>query len=272
MIYRNSYVTVLRLINRNRGEMEKDTMKTIFELRNVSVSFNKHEIRQRSLKYALGSLLRRTRHPTIDALIDINLSIQEGTQVGIIGRNGAGKSTLLKVMTRVIVPQRGTVILDNKKHIVPLLELGIGFQPDLTGRENCILAGILMGYSREEIESKMDSIIHFSELEDFIDEPVKNYSSGMYARLAFAVATDVRPEVLLVDEVFGVGDEFFMRRCIVRMQRLMQEGSTLIYVSHNLDFLINQCNRLIWLDRGRVIMDGEPMEVGCAYRSAQGMA
>jgi ABC-type polysaccharide/polyol phosphate transport system ATPase subunit len=251
---------------------ERANLSTIFELKNVSVSFDKHAIKQRSLKYVLNNMLDGRRPPKIHALTDINLSIPEGAHVGIIGRNGAGKSTLLKVMTRVIIPQHGAVLVNKDKHVVPLLELGIGFQPDLTGRENCYLTGILMGYDKAEIDTKIDSIIRFSDLDDFIDEPVKNYSSGMYARLAFAIATDVRPDVLLVDEVFGVGDEFFMRKCIVRMQRLMQAGSTLIYVSHNLDFLVTQCSRLIWLDEGRVVMDGDPPEISGAYRSSQGIA
>ena len=129
-----------------------------------------------------------------------------------------------------------------------------------------------MGYKKTEIEAKMNDIIRFSELEEFIDEPVKNYSSGMYARLAFAIATDVKPDVLLVDEVFGVGDEFFMRKCIIRMQKLMRQGSTTIFVSHNLDFLITQCNRLIWLDKGKIIMDGNPEETANAYRLSEGIA
>jgi len=247
-------------------------METIFELNNISVYFNKHAIQQRSLKHTVGHFFSRNGHLKIHALNDITLTIQAGEHVGIIGRNGAGKSTLLRVLTRIITPQHGHIYFDKSKHIVPLLELGIGFQPDLSGRENCYLSGTLMGYSKKEIDQKMDSIIRFSELGDFIDEPVKNYSSGMYARLAFAIATDVQPEVLLVDEVFGVGDEFFMRKCIIRMQRLMQAGTTIIFVSHNLDFLVTQCDRLIWLDKGAVAMDGNPQEIVDSYRAAEGIS
>lgn len=246
-------------------------MNTIFNLSGISVSFNRHTIKQRSLRHALGNIYNRNGHYKTQALKNISLSIQEGEQVGIIGRNGAGKSTLLRVLTRVITPQSGELHIDKSKHIVPLLELGIGFQPDLTGRENCYLSGILMGYSRDDIGKKIDSIIRFSELGEFIDEPVKNYSSGMYARLAFSIATDVRPEVLLVDEVFGVGDEFFMRKCIHRMQLLMHAGTTVIFVSHNLDFLVTQCKRLIWLDQGTVAMDGNSDEVAASYRASQGI-
>jgi len=157
---------------------------------------------------------------------------------------------------------------NDNKVIVPLLELGIGFQADLSGRENCLLAGLLLGYSVDEINNRMDGIIKFAELKNFIDEPVKNYSSGMYARLAFAIATEINPEVLLIDEIFGVGDEFFMRKSMIRMQKLMAIGITTIFVAHNIDFLVEQCNRLIWLNKGKIIMDGEPREVAASYRNS----
>ena len=245
-------------------------MKTVFKLDNVSVDFAKHVIKHRSLKHFLANLFNGRKDGMFHALSDISLTIEEGESVGIVGRNGAGKSTLLRVLTRVVTPQSGTVSTNGHKHVVPLLELGIGFQADLTGRENCFLAGMLMGYSRNEIAGKVDEIKEFAGLGEFFDEPVKNYSSGMYARLAFSLATDIHPEVLLVDEVFGVGDEFFMRKCIVRMQRLMRSGTTTIFVSHNVDFLVTQCKRLIWLDEGRIVKDGEPTEVAAAYREREG--
>jgi ABC-type polysaccharide/polyol phosphate transport system ATPase subunit len=245
-------------------------LQTVFKLQNVWVSFEKYAIKQRSLKYMLENMIDGKEHAKFHALSDVTMQITEGEHVGIIGRNGAGKSTLLRVLTRVITPQKGCVYANGYRHVVPLLELGIGFQPDLSGRENCFLSGILMGYSFAEIKGKIEGIIRFSELGEFIDEPVKNYSSGMFARLAFALATDVEPEVLLVDEVFGVGDEFFMRKCIVRMQKLMQRGSTTVFVSHNLDFLVTQCSRLIWLDKGRIVMDGRSAEVAAAYRQSEG--
>jgi ABC-type polysaccharide/polyol phosphate transport system ATPase subunit len=154
--------------------------------------------------------------------------------------------------------------------VVPLLELGIGFQPDLSGLENVRLAGALMGYTGREIEDRLEGIVAFAELEGAIREPVKHYSSGMYARLAFALATDVEPEVLLVDEVFGVGDEFFMEKCLARMGRLMAEGTTTVFVSHDLEFLARQCQRLVWLDDGRLVMDGPSGEVAGAYRARRG--
>lgn len=247
-------------------------MKTLFELNDISVNFDKYSITHKTLRYAITAKLNGTGSEKINALKNLSLTIKEGENIGLIGRNGAGKSTLLKVLTGVITPQSGLVYNDTGKHIVPLLELGIGFQPDLSGRENCYLSGILMGFTIDEIKARLTDIIKFSELEDFIDEPVKNYSSGMYARLAFALATDVNPDVLIVDEVFGVGDEFFMRKCMMRMQRLMKQGSTTVFVSHNLDFLVTQCSRLIWLDRGCIVMDGTPSEVAENYRRTRGEA
>jgi len=242
----------------------------VFRLDNVSVGFRRNAIEERSLKHALAALVTDRRQPPHQALDDVTLHIRRGEHVGVIGRNGAGKSTLLRVLARVITPQSGRVFVDRGVHVVPLLELGIGFQADLSGIENVHLAGALMGYSYAEIASKMADIVEFAELQGFIHEPVKNYSSGMYARLAFALATDVEPEVLLVDEVFGVGDEFFMEKCVERMRRLMAAGTTTVFVSHNLDFLIGQCDRLVWLDEGRIVADGAAPAVARAYRAARG--
>ena len=245
-------------------------MKPVFQLSNVSVIFPRNAIRRRSLLHSVSLLLEEKPEPAFKALDGVSLSIGDGEHVGVIGRNGAGKTTLLRVLTRVITPQEGGVYVNGRKHLVPLLELGIGFHPDLSGRENCFLSGMLMGYTEHQMRARIPAIIEFSELGEFFDEPVKTYSSGMYARLAFALATDVQPDVLLVDEVFGVGDEFFMRKCIVRMQRLMKEGTTTVFVSHNLDFLVAQCARLIWLDRGRIVMDGPALDVANAYRASGG--
>lgn len=245
------------------------TNNPVFELKNVEVEFYRHSLIQRSLREAVGSLLIGKRRKTLKALNSISLNIDEGEHVGVIGKNGAGKSTLLRVLSKVITPTKGKFSRDESKHIMPLLELGIGFQPELSGRENCYLAGILLGYSLKEIDGMINSIIDFSELGDFIEEPVKSYSSGMYARLAFSIATDINPEVLLIDEVFGVGDEFFMRKCIARMQKLMSKGVTTVFVAHNLDFLVAQCDRLIWMENGMVKMDGHPQEVANAYRGLE---
>lgn len=243
--------------------------KIIFEMQNVGVEFEKHSLINRSIRSSLGAKLRGEKKSKIIALNNITLCITAGEHVGLIGRNGAGKSTLLRVFSKVITPSYGRVVRDEKKYLVPLLELGIGFQPDLSGRENCYMSGIIMGYSKQDIDEKINNIISFSELGDFIDEPVKNYSSGMYARLAFAIATDIKPDILIIDEVFGVGDEFFMRKCLLRMQNLMAQGITTLFVSHNLDFLVDHCTRLIWLDKGKVIMDGEPTIVASSYRKIE---
>lgn len=243
--------------------------ESIFKLENVEVEFLRHTLVQQSLREALGSMIAGKKGKTTKALCNINLEINQGEHVGIIGRNGAGKSTLLRVLSKVITPTKGKFTREESKHIMPLLELGIGFQPELSGRENCYLAGILLGYSLKEMDEMIKGIIDFSELGNFIDEPVKSYSSGMYARLAFSIATDINPEVLLVDEVFGVGDEFFMRKCIIRMQKLMAEGVTTVFVAHNLDFLVAQCDRLIWLDNGKIISDGNPQSVANEYRGLE---
>jgi len=244
----------------------------VFRLEGVEVGYRRNLIHERSLKHAIAALARRETPAVHQALSGIDLRIGRAEHLGIIGRNGAGKSTLLRVLARVITPQSGRVYVDPAGHVVPLLELGIGFQADLSGIENCRLAGALMGYSRQEIDARLTGIVRFAELEDFIDEPVKTYSSGMYARLAFALATDVEPEVLLVDEVFGVGDQFFMEKCMGRMRRLMAAGTTSVFVSHDLDFLVGQCDRLVWLDAGRIAMDGPPDRVAAAYRDSRGAA
>jgi ABC-type polysaccharide/polyol phosphate transport system ATPase subunit len=257
-----------------RTESWEPGSRAVFSLHEVDVEFRRNLIHERSLKRALAAWLGgRPRRPEPRvALRDVSLEIRRGEHVGVVGRNGAGKSTLLRVLARVIVPQRGRVRVDPASRVAPLLELGIGFQPDLSGTENCRLAGALMGYSADEIRRRMPDIVAFAELQDFIDEPVKTYSSGMYARLAFALATDVEPDVLLVDEVFGVGDEFFMARCRERIQKLMAGGTTTVFVSHDLHFLLGQCQRLIWLDAGHVIADGEPVAVAAAYRRQEGRA
>jgi homopolymeric O-antigen transport system ATP-binding protein len=244
---------------------------SIFELKQVSVSFRRNAVEARSLKYFLASRLQRQARTSMEALSDVSLSIADGERVGVVGRNGAGKSTLLRVLARIIVPQRGQVVVDPSRRVVPLLELGVGFQPDLSGAENCLLAGRLLGLTPACIESRLDRIVRFAEIDGYIHEPVKHYSSGMYARLAFALAFDVEPDVLLVDEVFGVGDEFFMEKCLARVESLVAAGVTSVFVSHNLDFLQAQCDRLLWCDRGRLVMDGDPVAVAAAYRERRGV-
>ena len=243
----------------------------VFVLKDVRVTFRKNAIEARSLKYSLASWLGRKPRTSHAALSGVSLTVAPGERLGIIGRNGAGKSTLLRVLARVIVPQRGDVAVDTTRRIVPLLDLGVGFHPDLSGAENCVLAGSLLGLSPARITARLEDIVRFAEIDGFIHEPVKHYSSGMYARLAFALAFDVEPDVLLVDEVFGVGDEFFMDKCRERVHALGSGGATSVFVSHNLDFLQAECSRLVWLDRGRLVMDGEPAVVAATYRQRRGV-
>lgn len=247
------------------------TSATVFELHDVSVSFRRNAIEARSLKYSLASWMHGEPRTAHAALSSVSLVIHPGERVGIIGRNGAGKSTLLRVLARVIVPQRGRVIVDPTRRVVPLLELGVGFQPDLSGAENCMLAGTLLGSTPVRVQERLDRIAEFAEIDGFLHEPVKHYSSGMYARLAFALAFDVEPDVLLIDEILGVGDEFFSAKCLARVRALVARGITSVFVSHNLEFLQDHCNRMIWLDRGRVVLDGEPALVAVAYRERRGI-
>jgi ABC-type polysaccharide/polyol phosphate transport system ATPase subunit len=237
-------------------------------LNSVSVSFDRQRVRSRRLLDALHPRLWRGHRDEFRALRDVTLDIGTGERVGLIGRNGAGKSTLLRVMAGVIVPQTGAVAIAPDMTLSPLIELGIGFHPELSGRENCYLGGTLIGHTPREMDRNIDEIVAFSELEEFIDQPVKTYSSGMFARIAFALATSIRPDILLIDEVLSVGDQFFVKKSIARMQKLMAQGSTVVLVSHNLDLLVAQCNRLIWLEHGAVLRDGPSTQVAAAYRSA----
>ena len=188
------------------------------------------------------------------ALRDVSFEVAEGEVVGIIGRNGAGKSTLLKILSRITEPTNGRVTLGGR--VASLLEVGTGFHPELTGRENIYLNGAILGMSRQEIARKFDEIVAFAEVERFLDTPVKHYSSGMYVRLAFAVAAHLEPDVLIVDEVLAVGDAEFQKKCLGKMRDVSRGGRTVLFVSHNMAAVQSLCNRAIWLDRGAVKFDG----------------
>ena len=188
------------------------------------------------------------------ALKDMNLEIAEGDRVGIIGRNGAGKSTLLKILSRITPPTTGRLKIMGR--LASLLEVGTGFHPELSGRENIFLNGAILGMRADEVRAKFDQIVDFAEVNRFLDTPVKHYSSGMYVRLAFAVAAHLEPDLLVVDEVLAVGDAEFQRRCMGRMEELSESGRTIIFVTHNMDAMSNLCNRGVVLDRGRVAFDG----------------
>jgi len=197
------------------------------------------------------------------ALRDVTFSIDRGETVGIIGRNGSGKSTTLKLIAGVTAPTEGEVRVEGR--VSPLIELGAGFHPDLTGRENVHLNASILGMSGKEIRQQFDNIVNFAELWEFIDTPVKRYSSGMYVRLGFAVAVHSNPEVLLVDEVLSVGDAFFQEKCLAKMHEFQRQGTTIVVVSHSLDLVASFCERAIWLDHGRIVAEGPAAQVVQQY-------
>jgi lipopolysaccharide transport system ATP-binding protein len=197
------------------------------------------------------------------ALKDASFEVKQGDIVGIIGRNGAGKSTLLKILSRVTAPTRGEVRV--KGRIGSLLEVGTGFHPELTGRENIFLNGTILGMTRDEIQRKFDEIVAFAEVEKFLDTPVKRYSSGMYVRLAFAVAAHLEPEILLVDEVLAVGDAAFQKKCLGKMGDVAKTGRTVLFVTHNMGSVQGLCERIIWLEKGSIEADGEPEQTVQSY-------
>ena len=201
----------------------------------------------------------RSRYDDLWALRDVSFTVGRGSAFGLIGHNGSGKSTLLRLIARVHQPTRGRVVTHGR--IGALLELGAGFHPELTGRENIFLNGSIMGLNKKQIRASFDAILEFSGLEEFIDNPVKVYSSGMYLRLGFAVAVNLDPEILLVDEVISVGDEEFQRRCMDHVHRLKREGCAIVVVSHDLDVVRSLCDEVALLDHGRLIAEGGPPEV-----------
>jgi len=199
------------------------------------------------------------------ALRDINLEVKQGEILGIIGKNGAGKSTLLKILSRVTAPTKGNINV--KGRIASLLEVGTGFHPELTGRENVFMNGAILGMSKQEINSKLDEIIEFSGVEDFVDTPVKRYSSGMYVRLAFAVAAHLDPEILIIDEVLAVGDAEFQDKCLGKMKDVSRAGRTVLLVSHNMSSINSLCSRVVWVDRGAIGKCGSPNKIISQYLS-----
>ncbi len=209
---------------------------------------------------------RKRYQRTLLALDSVSFSVRKGETLGIIGANGAGKSTLLSLITGTMLPSAGTI--RSSGSVSSLLELGAGFHPDLTGRENVFLYGAIMGLTREQMKQRFDAIVAFAELSDFIDQPVKHYSSGMYVRLGFAVAVEVNPDILLVDEVLAVGDESFQRKCIAKMEEFRREGRTMLIISHDIPTIQAISDRILFLDHGKVAGLGDPSEITEGYRSA----
>ena len=206
---------------------------------------------------------QRNRHETRTVLDDISFSIQKGEAVGLIGRNGCGKSTTLKLLTKIIYPNSGSVSV--KGRVSALIELGAGFHPDMSGRENIYINAAIFGLTKKQIDAKLDDIISFSGLQDYIDNPVRTYSSGMYMRLAFAVAINVEAEVLFIDEILAVGDAAFQDKCFNKLIEIRDKGTTIVIVSHSLGQIEKICGRSIWIKDGKIEMDGKPVEVHAKY-------
>lgn len=238
--------------------------KTILEINDVSMQFNLSKEKIDSLKvYVLKSIKRQIKYNNFYALKNVSFKVEKGDRVGILGLNGAGKSTLLKVIAGVYKPTTGTVVKRGK--VIPLLELGAGFEKEYTGRENVFLYGSFLGYSKEFIESKYDEIVAFSELDKFMDVPVTNYSSGMRARLGFAIATVVEPEILILDEVLSVGDAKFKKKSEKKIRSMMKDDVTVLFVSHSSSQVKSICNKAIILDHGQLIAQGSSAEMCGIY-------
>ena len=244
-------------------EENRDLMISV---KNVSMQFNVASEKVDNLKeYAMRLIKRQLFFESFWALNDVSFDMYRGDTLGLVGLNGSGKSTLLKIVAGVMKPTKGSSEIHGT--IAPMIELGAGFDPDLTGRENIFLNGAVLGYSKKFMESVYDEIVDFAEIGNFIDTPLKNYSSGMQARLGFAASTVIKPDILIVDEVLGVGDYRFQQKCEKRIQELMAGNTTVLFVSHSLEQVQRICKRAIWLDHGVVKMDGPATEVAKAYHA-----
>ena len=238
--------------------MKKTDKENAIEIKHVTKSFKIYYDKASTLKEHL-LFWKRNENELYTALKDINLDIKKGETVGLIGVNGSGKSNLLKLMTKIIYPTKGEIITHGK--LTSLLELGAGFHQDFTGRENIYFNAAIFGLTRQEIDKRLDEIIEFSELGEFIDNPVRTYSSGMYMRLAFSIAINVDAEILLIDEILAVGDQHFQEKCFNKLQELKESDKTIVIVSHSLDQIENLCTRAIWINNGLVEMDDTPSKV-----------
>lgn len=244
------------------------TPQEAIRFESVSVQYRAPSERFNTWKeYAIRWLQGKVRHESFLALREVSFSVCRNEIFGVIGNNGAGKSTLLKLVARVLRPTSGRVCV--KGRVAPLLELGAGFHPELSGRENVYLNGAMLGFTRAEMKRKFPGITDFSELGDFIDAPLRTYSSGMWARLGFSVAIDVDPEILILDEILSVGDESFQRKCLNRIEQFVKGNATILLVSHHMSLIEAMCDRAAWLDHGRLMAIGPVHEVVSAYRQAQ---
>ena len=242
----------------------------MISIKNVSMRFNLGIDKNFSFKKMfinIFSFKKNKKKSEFWALRNINLEVAKGEVIGLIGSNGAGKSTLLKIVAGVMKPTEGLAEAQGK--ICPMIELGAGFDMELTARENIYLNGAIMGYSKDFLDSKFDDIVNFSELTEFLDVPVKNFSSGMLARLAFSIATIVEPDILIVDEILSVGDISFQAKSGAKMQEMIKGGTTVLFVSHSIEQIKKLCNRVVWLDHGKVVEIGKPEEVCNKYLLSQ---
>lgn len=231
-------------------------MTNVVELSNIKKTFRvPHEKRNRFREH-LTAFFKKQPSDMIVAADNLSLSVPEGQFLGIIGPNGAGKSTLLKLMANVLYPERGQISVSGR--VAPFLELGVGFQPQLSGRDNVFFYGVLLGLSREEVRRRFDTIVAFAELEGYMEQLVKNYSTGMQMRLAFAITSHVDADVVLIDEVLAVGDEHFQQKCLGYMDTLRRQNKTIIFVSHDLVAIERHCDRVLVLDNGTIVKDGDP--------------
>ena len=244
--------------------------ENMVEVKNVTMKFRMSDEPLNSLKEVFTTAVRgKLRFNEFLALDNVSFELEKGKTLGLIGKNGAGKSTTLKLISGILKPTEGTI--RTYGNIVPMLELGAGFDLELTGKENIYLNGAILGYSKQYLESKYDEIVDFAEIREFIDMPIRNYSSGMMARLAFSIASVVQPEILIVDEILAVGDVAFQEKSFHRMKELMSGGATVLFVSHDLEKIEEMCDKVIWLDHGKVIMFGDTDDVCTAYRKATGI-
>ena len=235
-------------------------MKEIaISVENVEKSFKIYKDKGYTLKERILFFKSRNAYVKNNILRGISFDIEKGDILGIVGKNGSGKSTLLKLITKIIYPDSGSIKINGK--VSSLIELGAGFHPDMTGRENIYINASIYGLTKKEIDSKLDTIIKFSELEEFIDSPIRTYSSGMYMRLAFSVAINVEAEILLIDEILSVGDANFQAKCFRKMQDLKDSGITIVIVSHDLHTMEKLCNKVIWIESGKIKRSGIPNEV-----------
>jgi len=245
-----------------------DDKKYMIDVDHVTIRFNKANAKVDNLKeYCIRLIKGELLFQEFLALKDVSLKVKKGEAWGLIGTNGSGKSTLLKAISGIMKPYKGTIAVNG--NISPLIELGAGFDANLTARENIFMNGAVLGHSEKTMQEHFEEIVDFAEIREFLDSPIKNYSSGMKARLGFAVATMVKPEILIVDEVLSVGDFLFRRKCMKRMEEMLSGGTTLLFVSHNLEQVRNLCDHAIWLDHGEMVMTGEVQEVCDAYQAIE---